>query len=59
MKSVISIGLSILYAQHLSNSKKHTSNLSVTDMSPVCDIHGTALWQFKIQTCERHITDLF
>ena len=40
-------------------SKKHSVNLSVTDMSRVCDICATALWQFQTQICNRHVTDLF
>ena len=37
----------------------HSTNLSVTDMSLICDTCATALWQFQIQICNRHATDLF
>ena len=37
----------------------HSANLSVTDMSLICDTCATALWQFQIQICDRHVTDLF
>ena len=56
-----------MYVQHLSMlctasvkySKKHSNDSSVTDMYQICDILVTALWQFQIQICNRHVTDLF